>query len=223
MLKNLYQYLIASRSPDIITEGKLLLKRIGVFNAQGVTEGGKALNRVINRTKPRLVFLESSFYSISTPYMAGQMLKKMPKLRIAVFSLGEYPVELEMKFIFHGAEGYISLRDGTAEFYHGIEKLCRGEQFVCRRVREKIDELDEAPVLRLDDSEREDEVLRLLAEGLTTDEIAKALNIGFRTVERHKTKMFIRYHARNTTELIRYGAASGKVKFPGYVIEEDVC
>jgi DNA-binding NarL/FixJ family response regulator len=141
------------------------------------------------------------------------MLRKKPYLRIAVFSLGEFPEELERAFALHEAAGYISLQDGMAEFYRGVKKILKGERYVARRVRRGLERLPELPGVRVRDSEREDEVMRLLAEGLTAQEVADTLKIGQRTVDRHKNHLFKRYHARNTPELIKAGVLLGKINF----------
>jgi DNA-binding NarL/FixJ family response regulator len=100
-----------------------------------------------------------------------------------------------------------------AEFYHGLKRMVRGGAYVSRRVREAIEGLKEYPRFRLDESEREDEVMRLLADGYTTREIEEALRISDRTVERHKTNMFNRYHVRNTVELIKDGVLMGRITY----------
>jgi DNA-binding NarL/FixJ family response regulator len=214
MIKNLCGILIVCRSPaGIVPMGKKVLRHLGCSNVRGTAEGGEALSRMIREIKPRLIFMEAGFYDTATPYMAGQLLSKKPYLRIAVFSLAEYSEELEQAFVLHGVAGYINLQDGMAECYKGLKRILRGETYISRRVRRRIDELKELPPLRLNDSEREDEVMRLLAEGHTAGEIAGILHIASRTVDRHKNNLFKRYHVRNTAGLIKTGFLLGKIKF----------
>jgi DNA-binding NarL/FixJ family response regulator len=203
--------LIACRSPHIVPLAKYTMARMGFSDVRGTSVAGEGLYRVIGELKPAVIFMEAEFYRTATPFMVGQMLKRKPYLKIAVFSLGSYPLTLETWFVFHKALGYISLQDGMAEFYHGLKRMARGGAYVCRRVRKAVEGLREWPAFRLDESEREDEVMRLLGEGYTTRQIGEALRISGRTVERHKTNMFARYHVRNTAELIKAGLALGKI------------
>jgi hypothetical protein len=80
----------------------------------------------INETRPRLMFIESGFYGQSTPFMAGNLAKKFPKLRIAAFNLGEFPNDLAMRFIFRGVKSYLNFRDGIEEFNKGLRIIQRG-------------------------------------------------------------------------------------------------
>jgi DNA-binding NarL/FixJ family response regulator len=186
---------------------------MGFSNIRGTSAAGEGLDRVIRELRPMVIFMEADFYKTATPYMVGQMLKGKPYLKIAVFGLSAYPEEKEMRFIFHKALGYINLQDGMAEFYHGLRLLVNGKPYVPRRVRKAIMALKQYPVIRLNDSEREDEVLQLLADGYTTVEIAKILQISSATVERHKVNMFARYHARNTQEVIKAGVVLKKITY----------
>jgi DNA-binding NarL/FixJ family response regulator len=205
--------LIVCRSPHIVPLAKYTMARMGVSNVRGTSAAGEGLYRVIRELKPVVIFMEADFYRTATPFMVGQILKRKPYLKIAVFSLGSYPLDREMWFVFHKVLGYINLQDGMAEFYRGLKQLVRGRAYVSRRVRKAIEGLKSYPAFRLDESEREDEVMRLLADGYTTKEIEEALRISDRTVERHKTNMFNRYHVRNTVELIKDGVLLGRIRY----------
>jgi DNA-binding NarL/FixJ family response regulator len=213
MIKNPWGILVVCRSLHMLPMARYVFARLGYGNVRGTSADGETLLQVIHEVKPMIIFLEADFYDIATPYMLGQILKKKPYLKIAVYSLSAYPADKEVQFIFHRAFGYINLQDGMADFYHGLKQLLRGEQYISRRVRKVIDKLEEYPALRLNDSKREDEVMGLLAKGYTTQQIADILKIGARTVERHKTNMFARYHIRNTPEMIKIGLQLEKIRY----------
>jgi DNA-binding NarL/FixJ family response regulator len=213
MIKSLGCILIVCRSSHIVPLAKRVITRLGFSNIRGTSAAGDGLYRVIRELKPMVIFMEADFYKTATPYMLGQMLKAMPYLKVAVFGLSAYPEEKETLFIFHEALGYINLQDGMAEFYHGLRLLVNGKPYTPRRVRKAIMALKKYPVIRLNDSEREDEVLRLLADGYTTREIAGTLQVSDATVERHKVNMFARYHARNTQEAVKAGVVLKKISY----------
>ena len=213
MTKSLGCILISCRSPYIVPLAKRTIARLGFSNIRGTSAAGEGLYQVIRALKPMVIFMEADFYKTATPYMVGRMLKEMPYLKAAVFGLSAYPEEKEMQFIFHKALGYINLQDGMAEFYHGLRLLVNGKPYVPRRVRKAMMGLKREPVIRLNDSDREDEVLQLLADGYTTVEIAETLQISDATVERHKVNMFARYHARNTREAVKAGVVLKKITY----------
>jgi DNA-binding NarL/FixJ family response regulator len=188
-----------------------VLGRLGYTNVRGTSVDGDGLLQVIQDTKPLITFMEADFFETTTPYRLGQLLKEKPYLKIAVYSLSVYPVDKEIQFIFHNAFGYINLQDGAAEFYRGLKRILRGERYISRRVREKIDTLTEYPPYRVNDSKREDEIMQLIWKGYNTKQIAALLNISIRTVERHKTNMYAHYHVRNCRELVKLGLELNKI------------
>jgi DNA-binding NarL/FixJ family response regulator len=72
------------------------------------------------------------------------------------------------------------------------------------------------------DSDREDEVMVMLANGKTTITAAKILNLSERTVSHHRSDIFSKYQASNITEMIRAAQNSGELKLNGiYYLERE--
>jgi DNA-binding NarL/FixJ family response regulator len=182
---------------------------------KGTTQCGDKLNRAIHERKPRLVFVEASFYDTATPYMLRKLQEKIPWLRIAVFSLGECRMEQELRFLYYGIERYISLSHGMADFIHGFKAILDGKPYIAWKLRKRMEELEDLPKPSTRESEREDEVLVMLANGKHIRDIAELLNLSERTVAKHKTSIFSRYQAGNMAELIRAAQNSGKLKLNG--------
>jgi two-component system invasion response regulator UvrY len=207
--------LFVSKSNDIFPLAKIYAKQFGYSNIKGTTLGKDALNRTINDYRPRLVFVEAVFYDTATPYMLSRLQKKIPELTLAVFSLGECPENIENRFLFFGIERYISLHHGMADFIHGFKAILDGKEYVAAKVRKRVDELEEFPEPSMRESEREDEVLIMLANGKQTKEIADLLDLSERTIAHHKTSIFSRYQVMNTAQLIRTAQNAGKIKLCG--------
>jgi DNA-binding NarL/FixJ family response regulator len=207
--------LFVSASDGIFPLAKIYARKFGYENIKGTTLGRDALNRVINDYRPRLVFVDAGFYDTATPYMLARLREKMPGLTIAVFSLGECPEELETRFLLFGIERYISLRYGMADFIHGFKAILDGKPYVTARVRRRMDELEDIPEPSTRESEREDEVLVMLANGKRTMEIAELLHLSERTIAHHKTSIFSRYQVVNTAQMIRVAQNAGKLKLRG--------
>jgi DNA-binding NarL/FixJ family response regulator len=195
--------LIISRAKNMLPVCKYYLKSAGFQNVVITSEEKDSLNFVINELKPRLVFIESCFYEAATPYMTGRLLRDFPKLRVAAFSVGEFPDDLAMWFYFHGVKKYINFRDGMCEFKRGIHKILRGEEFRSKKVQRRIDLRTEMPKPAYHFTKRQMEVMVLLCNGFTTDEVGEMLYISARTVENHKTALYTVFHVRNERELIR--------------------
>jgi DNA-binding NarL/FixJ family response regulator len=181
-------------------------------NVWGTVLDGEALTGLINREKPFLIMMESSFYKYATPYMLGRLVQDMPYLRIAVFSLGEYPAYLEPYFLLNGAHSYITLRNGLAEFYRGLRIVLDGAVYIAPGVQKRLGEMKKDTAGRPKKSRREGEVLVMLSEGATGQEICDTLKISMSTVNHHKGHLFGRYQVRNTMELVRAALSLGKLE-----------
>jgi DNA-binding NarL/FixJ family response regulator len=79
----------------------------------------------------------------------------------------------------------------------------RGEEFRSKKVQRRIDLRAEMPKPAYHFTKRQLEVMLLLCNGFTTEEVGEALYISNRTVENHKTDLYAVFHVRNERELIR--------------------
>jgi DNA-binding NarL/FixJ family response regulator len=188
-----------------------------VFNVWGTVLDGDALTGLINREKPYLILMEAGFYKYSTAYMIKNMLEDAPYLRIAVFSLGEYPEYLEPYFIINGAQSYITLRNGLGEFYRGLRITLGGSAYIARAVRKRLADMKDGAAPLPKRSRREREVMVLLSEGATGQEICDILKISMSTVNRHKGNLFARYHVKNAMQLVRAALSLGKLDPEGFM------
>lgn len=207
--------LFVSRSESLFPLAKLYAKKAGYTDIKGTTEGGYGLNRVINEYKPRLVFVEATFYDTATPYMLRKLQKKIPWLKVAVFSLGKCPVDLELRFLIFGIERYVSLHYGMADFIHGFKAILDGRKYVAWKLRRKYEGLDIIPEPSERESDREDEIMVMLANGIHIKEIGELLQLSERTVAHHKTSIFARYQVEYMAEFIRAALNSGKLELKG--------
>jgi hypothetical protein len=140
--------LIVNRAEKLFPYYKKRLFEAGFTEVEATKEEKDSLNTVIGELNPRLVLIDSGFYRAGTPYMTGRLVKNFPKLNIAVVSLAEFPDDLAVWFIWHGAKSYISLwDDGYEEFYKGLGEIRRGKAYISPDVRRLIDGFDEWPEL----------------------------------------------------------------------------
>jgi DNA-binding NarL/FixJ family response regulator len=144
--------------------------------------------------------------------MMGQLKRQFRELNIAAVSIYDYPADLGMKFISNGINSYVNYFDGKTEFFKGLDSLRNGKKFIASSVQERIDEKGELPPPELDIGDRAAEVLRLLCNGFTTEEIADELYISMRTVKYHKTELYSCFGTRNENELIRVALYLGLIK-----------
>ncbi len=117
-----------------------------------------------------------------------------------------------------GAQGFITKMAASSELASGIRAVCHGDSFLSPIAAKAFveDYQRVAPMRWKDDpyqqlTEREREVLKLVAEGHTTQEIADILLLSPKTVEGHKTNLMAKLDIHNKTELIKYAIRKGIV------------
>jgi DNA-binding NarL/FixJ family response regulator len=194
--------LIVSRAKNLFPYYKKRLEDIGFTDVEITGEEKDSLNMVINETKPRLVLVGSGFYHAGTPYMMGRLLKSFPKLNIAAVSLGEYPDEIAVWFIWHGVRSYLSFWEGEQEFYKGLAEIRKGKPYVTRNVRRLIDQFPIMPDVDCKVTKRHLEVLVFLCKGYSIQEIGSLLHISRNTVNAHLKQMCKIFHVRGREEIV---------------------
>lgn len=159
--------------------------------------------------------VDLAIVDIQMPVLGGiealQALKRrgtMPKVLILSMHSAEDYVLRAMRL---GAEGYL-LKDAAAEELEvALTALRRGERYLSPRVSETLEHTsrgdDEPPAL----SPRQREVLRLIALGRATKEIAYQLGLSPKTVETHRAQIMERLGIRDVAGLVRYSLRHGLI------------
>jgi DNA-binding NarL/FixJ family response regulator len=113
-----------------------------------------------------------------------------------------------------GASGYVPKEAADHELVHAVREVAAGRTFVHPLVgaRLAVAEVEEAPPGTEPLSEREREVVRLLALGHTNQEIAKLLTISVRTVETHRAHIVRKLGLKTRAEIVRYALATGQLQ-----------
>ena len=145
------------------------------------------------------------------------LLHEHPELKILMLSMQDDPQYVRQAFA-AGASGYVLKEAADTEVVAAVREVARGGRYVhpelgARLVAAETEELrraDEDPL-----SEREREVLRLLALGHTNQEIAKQLYISVRTAETHRAHIMQKLRLSSRAELVRYALDRGLLEDHG--------
>ncbi len=200
----------------IVRDGiSALLALTGDIEVVGeATNGYEALN-VVRELHPDIVLMD-----IAMPVMGGleatrRISKEFPKTKVLVLTQHD-DKEYVFPVIESGASGFISKAGASTELVMGIRSVYQGESYLTPSVAKLLVEnyqqttgkrLDEDPYNKL--TERERDVLKLLAEGYSAQEIANLLVITPKTVEGHKTNLMAKLDIHNRIELVKYALRKG--------------
>jgi two-component system, NarL family, response regulator NreC len=183
-----------------------------------VAEAGDARGAVFETRahKPDVVLLDVVMPGRSGIEAIPELLKEAPETSILVLSMQDDPAYVREAFS-AGAKGYVLKEAADAEVVAAVREVAKGEQYVhpalgARLVAAEVEERTRAEEDPLSDRERE--VLRLLALGHTNQEIAKTLFLSVRTVETHRAHIMQKLRISTRAELVRYALAAGLLEEP---------
>ena len=190
---------------------KLLLDREDDIEVVG--EAGSAKDAVFRARalKPDVILLDVVMPGESGIDVLPNLLKESPETKVLVLSMQDDPSYVREAFA-AGARGYVLKEAADEEVVAAVREIANGGRYVhpalgARMVAAEAEAraAEEADPL----SEREREVLRLLALGHTNQEIAKMLYISVRTAETHRAHIMQKLGLSTRAELVRYALSQG--------------
>jgi len=197
---------------------KLLLDRIEDMQVVGEAADGREAVRLAREVQPNVAILDIGMPLLNGLDATTQILKENPRIAVIILSMhsdGSYLV----KALDAGARAYL-LKDNADEFVErAIKSVMSGRPFFSPSIASALLE-DYMSLMRkrgVQDSydlltEREREILQLLAEGKSNKEAAGVLNVSPYTVETHRTNMMQKLNLHNTAEIVLYAVRKGIIR-----------
>ena len=191
-----------------------LLALAGDIEVVGEASNGIEALKMVKELKPNVVLMD-----MAMPIMGGleatrRICKESPRTRVLV--LTQYDdKEYVFPVIEAGASGFISKVAASSELVAGIRSVYRGDSYLSPSVAKLLVEdyryggrrVAQDPYEQLTDRERD--VLKLVAEGYTTQEIAHMLVVSPKTVEGHRTNLMAKLGIHNRIDLVKYALRKG--------------
>ncbi|RZL12480.1 MAG: response regulator transcription factor [Hymenobacter sp.] len=200
----------------IVRDGlRALLAGEPAIEVVGEASNGQELLDRLPTCPADLVLLDANMPVLDGLATTLRLRAEYPQVRVLILSMLAHERYIGQLFD-AGALGYVLKSAEKGEIMVAIQTVIAGRQFLCsdlglnmlRKVLAKDDEPDETTkVSQL--SRRESEVLQLLSEGLTTNEIAEKLFTSKRTIETHRQNILEKTQTKNTAALIRLAVTQG--------------
>ena len=163
---------------------------------------------------PDIVLLDIDLPQMSGVAVADVLRKELPKIKVVILSRYQGPQYLS-RVLQAGARGYVLKGASPEELAKAIETVIAGECYFSPEVaRLALNQLAQGNGAGLDVADltnREREVLVLVAEGLSNKEIASNLNVGVRTVETHRERIMRKLGIHSVAGLTRFAIAKGLI------------
>jgi len=197
----------------IVREGlKLLLKKEIAARRIGEAASGERAVELAAGGRWDLVLLDISLPGRSGIDVLNHIKAKHPELPVLVLSM--HPEDqYALRALRSGAAGYITKDCVPADLVSAIRKIESGGRYISAAVAEQLaDELNAPPRHRPPHtglSDREYDVLRLIAQGGSVSEIARRLNLSIKTVSTYRARLLRKMQMKTNAELIQYAVRRG--------------
>lgn len=192
---------------DIVREG---VKQI-VAETKDIAVGGEARSgsealAELRRAKWDVIILDLNLPDRAGMEVLSQLRTLAPNIPVLVFTMHRQ-ASYATRALKAGAAGYVSKDNARAHLVTAIRKVARGERFLTPDLAETVafgivDDSGENPHERL--SDREFQVLCLIAAGRPPREIAAELNLSVRTVGTHRSRLLAKMGLKNNAQLVQY-------------------
>jgi DNA-binding NarL/FixJ family response regulator len=163
--------------------------------------------------KPDVIVLDARLPGLSGVDILRRISKQLKNTRVLVFSAYESPA-LVREMLEAGAHGFVEKTAGLAEFKKGLETVSNGGTYfgpgVAALLRNVV--ANNSPSTGADLlTDREREILKLVAESYSTKEIALKLGISVKTVDNHRTNLMRKINLHDVASLTRYALEIGLI------------
>ena len=191
----------------IVREGlKQLLTAAGDLEIVGEAQDGHQVMERVRALDFDLLLLDMSMPGKSGIELIKQVRAEKPRLKILVLSMHEEH-QYAVRAIRAGASGYLTKESASRQLVEAIRKVAGGGAFISAEVAQQLalgamPDAKGPPHASL--SDREFQIFRMIADGLSVSDIAARLNLSVKTVSTHKSNILQKMNMATQGELIRY-------------------
>ena len=206
--------LIADDHPVVRKGLKEIIEEIPDMAVHGEASNGQETLEKVGKSDFDIVVLDISMPGISGLDILKQLKSEKPELSILVLSM--YPEEqYAVRVLRAGASGYLTKESAPEELIAAIRKASKGGKYISSSLAEKLAfdlETDAERPLHETLSDREYQVMRMIASGKTGKEIAEELFLSVKTISTYRTRILEKMEMKSNAELIHYALKHGLVE-----------
>ncbi len=191
---------------------KVLLEEEG-FMFVGEASDGREAVRLCEAHHPEVAILDLSMPMLNGVFAAREIIMANPRTKVVLLTQHtEEHVVLEA--LRAGVRGYVLKTRASSELVDALRAVCRGEMYLTQSISQTVVQafLSKADLPARPLSDRERQVLQLVAEGKTTKEIATLLGISVNTAESHRSNLMDKLDIHDTAGLVRYAMRNGVIE-----------
>jgi len=189
------------------------------FTLVGEAENGKEAIEKIKGLDVDVMIVDINMPEVNGIELTKHVSETYPNTKVLVLSMLDNENYIKQA-VAAGAIGYVSKTNGKEELLGALRTVAAGEFFISHKLSMNLIKgnqmisfvTEDGKRLELEFSSREVEILNLIAEGYTNEEIADKTFTSKRTIETHRRNMIEKTKTRNTASLIKFAIAAGVIK-----------
>lgn len=194
---------------------RALLEKNERVEIVGEAGNGEHAVELIETIKPDVVLLDLTMPGKSGLDVLNVAVDKFPDVHVIILSVHE-GAEYAFQALRSGAAGYLPKSAASAELELSIEQVMTGRMYLSPIISQTAQfdlnqDSSKGSESLLDLTPRQREVLKLIAEGYSTKNVARTLNISVKTVETHRAQLMDRLNIHEIAGLVRYAIKMGLV------------
>jgi DNA-binding NarL/FixJ family response regulator len=192
-----------------------ILERSQEFRVVGEAENGADAVQLCRITNPQIVLMDIGLPGMNGVEATSEVLRHCPSVRVVVLSMYDDENSV-VSAIRSGARAFVLKKSSSAELLEAMRAVARGGSYLSSQVSERLltriqrgdlETHDRSPLESL--SPRELQVLRMVAEGKTSKDIAVLLDLGLQTVRSYRKTMMKKLGVNNVAGLTQLALAAG--------------
>jgi DNA-binding NarL/FixJ family response regulator len=193
---------------------RALLEKLPEVEVVGEAGDGREVLNLVKLHRPDVVLMDISMPGLNGLEAAARMAREFAEVRVIILSMHNNE-EYYWRALKAGAAGYLLKKSATAELETALQRVVHGEIYLSREISARL--LKKFPLHGIADrkspleqlTDRQREVLQLIAEGQNTKEIGEILKVSPKTVEYHRMKLMDCLNVHDIPGLVRFALRVG--------------
>jgi DNA-binding NarL/FixJ family response regulator len=208
--------LVLAEDHILVREGlKKIIEDFAPLQVVGEVSDGEQLLHFLTKWPVDMVLLDISMPKLSGIEVTREIKKRYPGIKVLILTMHKKREYLS-DALAAGADGYLLKEDAAKELLAAIKQIRQGEIYVSPLLSTELANLyarssrKAAVGYGMETlTPREIEIIKLIAEGKSSKEIAAQLFLSFRTVQNHRTKIMRKLNLKKNTDLVKYAIQMG--------------
>ena len=205
---------ITDDHPIVANGLKKILDDFANIDVVAVYTTGNDMLKEVGLSLPDVMLLDMNLPDLEGPDLARQLLKKFPSIKIIVLTSSDVTVQVK-KMLQIGCQGYLLKDSDDKTIVQAIETVYGGGQFLSPVIQQQlVNDMFRTKNQKQNTllTRREKEVLQLITQEFTNQEIADKLFISLHTVDNHRSSLLQKLDAKNTAGLVKKAIENGLVE-----------